>query len=626
MPGEEGGMGFERPASGGGTPGVDIQKVVYVDATGVEGITCDYTTIAAAAAYLKGLVGKYGGFIGLRGGQNHIVNTVVDLTGITVFSARDGQSIIQAQSGGVLRVSGTHFERCTFLIPAAFAGSYLLQLYEQGYTEFKDCDFQNDNTTPKFVIGGGNKFNVGLVFERCSQTVQPAAGVAINSILDPAALVAATIRVFGFRGAGLNQQLQFDSWAVETTSDGRIETSGQIDGMPPGTLYVAPGESIQARLDSLTQGGKVIILPGIHYVQNKVLVQNDSIQIEGAGDASIIRAMGAADPTHPWLGTELITDAVIEVGAANGSAPVNDCHIHDIRVQVAPNIHGIKVNGGNNNDVSENTVESTVLKTNARTGIVFTDSQSNPSYGPKTTKNTVRGWNIGTGQEDAALRFIDCIHMDGDAPFVGATFGYGNYIYDAICQGNIVKFASETGYVFTAVFNGSIFVNRSRTVCYQVYAIGLAMLYCEECDIVSGSIVDNQTLNADGIYLYECINCIVDDVTIDGGGNNFSPAIQFISNTTRCTTKNNNIKNAGNGIILDNTCSQNEITPNNFIGVTTPIVDNSASTKYQGRSIVGTGNPNGVVTGFFSDVFHDRTGNILYLCTSFPTGTTWKVI
>lgn len=618
MPGEEGGMGFERPASGGGTPGVDIQKVVFVDATGVQGVNCDYTTIAAAAAYLKSLVGKRGGIIALRGSQNHIVSTNVDARGIEFRSVGEGRPTIQAAAGGFLRAMGCIFRGIKIIVPAGVPQTFFIDFAgEAGNIDFQGCDFAP--AAGKYIFGGTCP-SLTLTFRLCGQSDQNGA------MIDPAATLPIYFNVvIGENALG---PLQFVAYDVYADDGGRYDTTGQIIGLPNGSLYAAPGENLQSRIDSLAAigGGKLVVLPGIHYLQNKLIVGGNSIQMEGSGDASIIRANAAGAPTNPWLGTELVTDALIEIGAADGSAPVNDCHVHGIRVQVAPNIHGIKTNGGNNNDVSDNTVESTVLKTAARTAIVMTDSQANPAYGIKVTSNHVRAFNIGTGLEDPTLRWVDAVHIDGDAPFVGATFGYGNNCYDVICQGNIVKHCHETGYVMVNVFNGSIFVNRSRTVCFTATAIGLALLQCEDCEVVSGSIIDSQ-LSGTGVWLYECINLTIDDITVDGVSNNFTRSIDILSNSDRNTVKNNTIKNAALGIAVNAGCVDNEITPNNFDpSVVSLILDNGTTTKYNGRTMSGTGNPVGAVTGFFGDIFHDTAGNILYMCTSKPTGTTWKVI
>ena len=45
-----------------------------------------------------------------------------------------------------------------------------------------------------------------------------------------------------------------------------------------------------------------------------------------------------------------------------------------------------------------------------------------------------------------------------------------------------------------------------------------------------------------------------------------------------------------------------------------------------GGGMVGApGNPNGVVTGYYGQVYHDTSSDVLYTCISNPNGTIWLV-
>ena len=42
--------------------------------------------------------------------------------------------------------------------------------------------------------------------------------------------------------------------------------------------------------------------------------------------------------------------------------------------------------------------------------------------------------------------------------------------------------------------------------------------------------------------------------------------------------------------------------------------------------VSGSGNPNGVATGYFGQTYFDATNSIWYKCDSQPTGVVWRVI
>jgi len=61
------------------------------------------------------------------------------------------------------------------------------------------------------------------------------------------------------------------------------------------------------------------------------------------------------------------------------------------------------------------------------------------------------------------------------------------------------------------------------------------------------------------------------------------------------------------------------------------LVGGIANTNWQlfvvgGGMLSGAGNPNGVVTGTYGQTYHDTSTDVLYRCTSNPSGTVWLVV
>jgi len=485
-------------------------KTVYVDPAGTPGTDCDFTTIALACAYLKSLPGEYGGIITLKGGVNHTVSTTVDATGIIFQNGYGGRPVILAATGGVLQVDGGGvFRGIKITVPAGFAGTYLLDVADNGQVDFIGCDFAP--ATGKAVIGSsGGPFVLTLTIRESGQSDQN--GLLIDS---GAVFTVANLIFTGTNFAGI---IQCGVRNIIKNSTATVDTTGTITGIPDATIYVAPGENIQAVLHSLQDGGVVTLLPGTHDIIS-YLHSNNNVTLQGYGAGSIIRAQSATwldsagvtidtfgglagdtltittsvggpvvltegvdwtagvsnDATATSLSNAInatsathgldshvhddsivitallpattittltssdvpnmpasppaLGDAVINIGCASGGEPNNGCIVRDLQIMVEPNIHGIKVNGGSDNKVLDCQVTSTALKSSARTGIVFTDSQGTAN-GDVGKKFTCSG-NCVTSTA-SAVRWVDGIHLDGDDPFPGAIFGYGNRIKDSI--------------------------------------------------------------------------------------------------------------------------------------------------------------------------------------------------
>lgn len=394
-----------------------------------------------------------------------------------------------------------------------------------------------------------------------------------------------------------------------------------------GPVVLTEGVQWTAGVDNPTTAqslaSAIVASSGTHGLTASQIGTGGSVHIVAVAPGTTITTMTSSDTANLPASPPALGDGLLQVGAMSGAEPVNGCTVRDIQLQVEPNIHGIKVNGGSGNVVQHNEVNSTALKTSGRVAILLTDSQGTNAGAPGTGLTASYNKITSTGP---ATRWVDGIHMDGDSPFVGL-YGYGNRIQDSIMSNNIVEYAHETGYVCCACDAVALFTNRARTVCYTATAIGFALLDVIDSEIVTTSIQDNQTVNADGAYLYGCNGMNMNDCDINGIGNAFNPGIQLLLNTDDCIITDNKLRNCTVGIDINAGCDNNIVTPNKFLtGVTTPIVDGATVTFYKGTNRTGTVNPNGVVTGFFGDCYYDTVLGDLYKCVSKPQGTVWQVI
>jgi hypothetical protein len=364
-----------------------------------------------------------------------------------------------------------------------------------------------------------------------------------------------------------------------------------------------------------SQAGDVICLSAdIHDVTDSVNITNDRVTLRGEG--ATIRALNAT-----WVGGTTNNDALVNFGATDGTAPVDECEIRQIMLSVEPNIHGLQVNGGLDNRAVGIHVESTALKSSSRVGILFTDADA--AQGERFVIQ-----NCLVDSSSSATAWVDGVHCDGAATFAGQTFGYGNGITDALIQGNIVKFALETCYVFDTCVDSGVFVNRAADVCYNNGAIGLALVESSDC-LCSGNSVktNNNAASAAAIWVYGGSGCVVTANAIDGDGTAFPAGIELLNGADNNIVKDNTFRDCTNGIEIASGCDVNIVNPNQFIsGVTTRIVDGDTSNQYVGTTRQGTGNPNGVVSGNFGDIYIETATTTRLICISYPVGTVWRVI
>jgi len=575
-------------------------NMVNVDPAG----TMDYLTIEEA---LGGILEMRGATIGLRGGQTHDVDSVLDVRGVTFAAIGEGRPVIRAQTGGQLEVGGTMFRGVEIEAPSTtggFSGTFFLDVIEGG-NEYVGVNFNPESGKAIFGCDSPVAFTTNIM-RFCGQS---GSGVMVDS---GSSFTSPFWICVGENFAGV---MEFDADDVYMDDAARADTTtGTLIGIPEGQLYVAPGERIQVAVDSvgsISGGGTVFLLPGVHDITTSINITDDDVTLAGIGDP-VVKATSAT-----WVGGTTNNDAVINVGATNGTAPNDQVAIRDIRIECEPNIHGIQVNGGNQNTVSGCEVFSTALKSSLRVGILFTDGASAAGRQFRAEGNLV-------SSASSSIRWVDGIHMDGNNTF--STYGYGNGIYDSIIFGNIVEYAGETCYVFVDVNDSSIFTNRATDVCFNAGAIGLAIIGGTRCVITVNSISGNNAAGASAaIWLRDCSYAICEQNTIDGNATTFPIGIHVANNADGTIVGGNHLDNCTTGTQVDANCDNTIVRPSTFVNVTTNYVDLNASTKYIGTHRKGTGSPNGVVTGTFGDTYVDTNNNVCYICISYPQGTSWRI-
>jgi len=563
----------------------------------------DYLTIAEA---LSDAVRSRGAVFCLKGGVNHDVSTTIDIRGTAFIAVGEGRPVVRCQNGGKLQIGGTKFEGTKFLVSSGVTPNWLLDVVEGG-NDLIGCDFAPDTGKSIFGCTAPAAF-VSTFFRYCGQSDQNGTMVdAASSFTSPFWICVGT----NFAGV-----LQFAQESPYMDDSARVDcTSGTLTGIPEGVLYVAPGESIQVALDSVGQagGGTVMLLPGTHDVTTDVFINYDDTHLSSL-DGATIRALNST-----WVGGTTTADAVVQLGAADGTSPVNNCNVNAVNVSVEPNIHGIKVNGGDDNHVERCEAISTALKSSLRVGILFTDSTTAESSRFLCLNNLV-------SSTDGTDAWVDGVHLDGNNTL--GTYGYGNGIFDSIVFGNVIRYNLETSYVFVDCSASSIFNNRARDVGYNNGGIGLALIGGTGNSIVANSVVECQSPtpnNNEGLYIRDTTGNTITNNTVDGGTQGFNSCITLLADADQNIVKNNILNNATVGIANASGCDENEISPNIFqSGLTTWITDADTSTRYGAASIVNAGSPDGAVNGVFGQKCRDTTNNDWYLNADYPVGTTWE--
>ncbi|MBN2087194.1 hypothetical protein JW758_02500 [Candidatus Peregrinibacteria bacterium] len=346
-----------------GSSSTDPTKVVTVASSG-----SDYTSISGAANDLN----SRGGGIILLSAESHSVTTSVDLSNITLIGKGQTKTTISVSGSGQLDGNGTVFKLLT-LSGAA------------GLTDDMIIDMASDSSS--------------IIFEYCDLAVTDAGDVVIDSNAGTAPTIAikfvntnftagsgAVLKTVGSANLNTSSEIYVDNrtsdnsleladWDIVLVSKGGANTTGAITNAPGGVIFVSPDMNLQSAINSIEAGGiggSIKILPGTHYINTTLTIEDDNIHIHGYGDSSIISASG-------FTGGETV--AAIQVGAADGSASVNGVTLHHFKLEVtgtgASDIHGIRVTGGEDNKIDDVTIQkvsgASGTGTGTRAGVQMTD-------------------------------------------------------------------------------------------------------------------------------------------------------------------------------------------------------------------------------------------------------------
>lgn len=539
-------------------------KIVTVGPTGR-----DYATIATAAAYLNT---QSGGEMWLDPGS-FPVTAAVNLADIKLRGADTALTTIAISGAGKLDVINSKFETLTINIDSGISAVMGLDTaYDASVSsalQFNQVNFIIGDAKIGIDSTSGTKPVTIATFDRCTQS---GTGNLLNTVASSGLSASSAVTAINYLSVS---PLKISNWPVTIVGGGNVVTTGAITTIPTRTVLVSPGMSIQAAVDSLgSSGGVVKLLVGTHDVTIPVYINNDNIVLTGEGPGTILRAQAGT-----WTDGTTVSDAVIQVGAANGTTPRASVIISNFKIQVGPNIPGIRFNGGTENKVMDMIVQSIGPKSTPgpRAGIVFTDGASAAGRKFTAARNTINS-------DAAANRWIDGIHVDGgiEATLSGQLFGYGNNIYDSVIYENIVSEARQTSYAFTNVYASGIFSNRARDLGWDTGAAGLFINNSQDLNVINNSLDGNRNTPTTGILLYsDVVNSVVVGNTIRGNSGTCSPP-----GSTDCLI---NIGINISGTVGGN--SGNIVTDNQINNATTVIQDNGTASKLESNYHRATVNP-----------------------------------
>lgn len=588
----------------GNTTVFNSTKIITVGPTGR-----DYTNIADGAAYLNTLSG---GEMWVDPGT-YPVTTSVNLANIKVRGTDTALTTIAVSGGGQLEVINTIFETLTINIDSGISAPMGIDVT---YSAASDSALQFNQVD--FIVGAG-KLGIDnstpatkpvtiFTFNQCTESA--GVGNLLNPVASSNINASSVITVINLLSTS---PLKISDWPVTIIGGSNVVTSGTITTIPNRTILVSPGMNIQGAINSLgANGGVVKLLIGTHDISTSILVNYDNIVIAGEGPGTVLRAQ-----TGKWVGGTTIADAVIQVGASNGSAPRSNVIIRDFKIEVGPNIHGIRVNGGVENKVLDMIVQSIGSKNTTRTGIVFTDASASAGRRFNVSRNIVNS-DIGTN------RWVDGIHFDGgtEASLAGQLFGYNNNIYDSIISENIVAEAQETSFIFTNIYASGVFSNRARDLGWNSGALGLFVNNAQDITVINNTIDGNNNTPTTGIILYsDVVNAVVIGNTIRGSVGTCAPP-----GSTDCLI---NIGINVSGTIGGNV--GNTITDNHINAAVTPLQDNGTATKLESNYHAATTNPTAnddIADGYGIGTLwiNTSTGNAYICVSSAPGAAVWSAI
>lgn len=513
----------------------------------------DYTTIVDAATYLNTVSAG----IMLVDPGTFSVTTAVDLENIEIIGKDSTLTTIDVSGGGSLQAINSAFQDLAIDVDSGLTAGSGIDV-QQNVSYNSAITFERVN----FIVGSGKvaiDSTAGTPpvtdINFINSTQSGGSGNLLLAVGSSGLDNTSTILVDDQLGVN---PLRIVDWDVTIIGGGNVLTSGTISTVPDRTIYVSPGMNIQGAIDSLgANGGTIKLLIGTHNITAPLIITDNDITIAGEGSGTILRTTSGT-----WTGYTGEDDAVIQVGTANGTTPVNNVTIQNFQMEVGGNSHGISINGGSENKVVDMVVASTGVKTITHTAIVFTDGSATIGERFTATRNIINN-------DIATNRWVDGIHFDGNADFAGQLFGYGNGIRDSIISENIVSEAAETSYAFSQVSASSVFSNRARNLAFSPTAFGMFFNDCTDVMIINNT-MEGANAAATGISLFDNVdNSSVIGNAVRGGPTSFASGI---SNTAA-------------------TSSGNIINNNQFANVTTNILGGGTNTKLETNHHRATANP-----------------------------------
>jgi hypothetical protein len=410
------------------------------------GTGLDYASLETGAGYLNTLSGG----IMLLSAETHSVTNAVDLTNIILIGKDPTQTTIALSGAGQFDTFDTTFVSLTLDVNSIIDDMALdVQTGTSSLLfEFVDIDVQDSGDSLIDSNAGGAPL---LTLKMVQSEQMGSTGTILKAQGSGNISASSTIIISGSSGTSL---IMLEDWDVTIAGAASVLTSGVISTVPSNTIFVYPGMNLQAAVNSLPSGGSITVLPGVHSITSPLLVSSDSIDISGYGDDSVISATG-------FTGTG-VTTAAIQIGAADGTSPVDNVTIRDLKLEVSgatgvDDIHGLRAAGGSDHRIMNVTIQKMSGQSGtgatARMGIHFIDGTADFLERSIISNNVVIG-NGGTNY------FTDGIHVTSDSSANGV-FGNNTGIENVFIDGNLVDYVRETAYVFAGVNNSDIVNNIS---------------------------------------------------------------------------------------------------------------------------------------------------------------------
>jgi hypothetical protein len=586
----------------------------------------DFASIESAAGYLNA---RSGGIMLLSAGTHSLTNSV-NLTNITMIGKDAVKTTLSITGDGHIDSFDTSFANMTISV-GTINKTMALDMQPGSssvYLQWVDFSIQDSGTV---LIDSESGIPPTVVIKIVNSTETGGSGTLLKTKATANLNAASNLYISSASGNGL---VQVQDWNVTVAGFGNIYSTGTISTIPSNTIYVYPGMNLQGAINSLSGGGSLTLLPGTHSITAPLLISTGNIQISGYGDDSVIAASGFAGAT--------VTTAAIQVGAANGTASVNQVTLKNFKLTVSgdttavTDIHGIRFTGGSDHTVDNVTVQKIAGQSGsagtARMGIQMLDGTAAQLIRPRIINSRVFG-NGGSNY------FTDGIHVTSD-PSIAGVFGYNSGITDAYVEGNSVDYVRETAYVFCGVVNSSLSNNRASRMGaigggdYGIY-LGNTSNSKMDGNVFSGTL--GTTTVAIGIEsfapgtLKETKDSVFSNNIVDGAGNSgvgFGTGFQ-IGNATntgvhRNTFQNNTIKGASNAggteaFVVRGNADDNLFADNDIDGGANPWATGiDLQSALQERNII-SGNRYNNVTTRIADVGSSTRIGVMHREDSNPT-------